>query len=160
MRKKYSVVFSVFVSLVVCFSFVGCGGQGNEATESSQETTKQEQSTAQEYKDDIYADSAKYLSDYKVIEGNGYNVIVSNDLKGDFSELRFCALYTMKKAYKELKTRDMGVFGYFEDGVETAFYYDGSYGDNTIYVYENWESPKGGQWVLSPDDWKYIEGED
>lgn len=128
-----------------------------EAT-TTQATTIKPTTQKKKTNDDRYADSAEHLSDFKVIDGGGFSAIVDDDLKGDFTELRNCALYTMKKAYKKLETEDMGVFGYFEGGAEPAFTYDSEFGDNQIYIYEDWASPKGFQWVLSPDDWKYIKG--
>lgn len=172
-KKAFALMVCVVVFISICIAFAGCGDSSEtEITETTQEETTQVEATQVETtevqtteqtkkpkKKDKYADYKRYLSDFEEIEGNGYTAIVSDSVKGDFTEIRNCALYTMKKAYKKLGTEDMGVFGYFEGGVETAFMYDSNYGDNQIYIYEDYTSPTGWQWVLSPDDWKYIKGD-
>ena len=150
----------IVMCLTMSLLLAGCGGDSSDTestTEAIEETTTEETTTAEER----YDSYAKYLSDFKEIDGGGYNATVSDELSGDcdFTELKNCALYTMKKAYAILQTRDMGVFGYYPDGISPAFGYDGSYGVNQVNIYrEDWTSPEGWQWELSPEDWEYIEG--
>lgn len=172
-RTSLSLLLCVVVFVGMCVFLTGCGESSEtENAETSQEITTQEETTTAQTqtqetvptetkkpkKKDQYADSAKYLSDFHKIEGGGFNVTVSNKLKGDFTGLRKAALYTMKKAHKKYGTMsDKQICGMFKDG-ENAFFWDDSWGDNQIYIYEDWVSPDGWQWVLSSDDWKYIEG--
>ena len=172
--RKLPILLWVVLCVGVCFSFVGCGDspeadvtESTQAESSIEETTQMETTQTQAVetkkpkKKDKYAECKKYLSDFKTVDGGGYSVIVSDELDGDddFTELKNCALYTMKKAYAKYKTSDMGVFGYYENGIDPAFGYDGAYGDQNIYIYRSdLTSPEGWQWALSPDDWKYIKG--
>lgn len=175
-RTTLSLLLCVVVFVGVCVFLTGCGESSDtENAETSQEITTQEETTTAQTqtqetvptetkkpkKKDKYAEYKQYLSNFETVDGGGYSVIVSDELNGDddFIEVKNCALYTMKKAYKKYKTSDMGVFGYYENGIDPAFSYDGAYGDETIYIYrEDLTSPTGWQWALSPDDWKYIKG--
>lgn len=164
--KKSALHFVYIVMIFATIFLFGCGGSDDvdveeettaeieleeETTIATQETTQPETTEA-----DRYADSLQYLSGFEIVEGGGYQATVSDDIKGDFTEIRNCALYTMKKAYTELQTTQMAVFGYFEDGMEPAFWYESELGDNQIYIYDEGVSPKGWQWVLEPYDWEYI----
>jgi len=107
---------------------------------------------------DEYAKYAKYLSNFKTIEGDGYQVDVDSSIKEDFTSLKNCALYTMKKAYAEYGTMQIGVFGNFDGNLaDPAFSFDGVYSDE-INIFKDYASPSGWQWVLMPDDIDYIQG--
>ena len=106
-----------------------------------------------------YDAASKYLSNYRTTEGNGYVANVDSSIKGNFTELRNCAMYLARKGYEQFGTMDMGIFGYFDgDTSYMAFGFDGA-SDTEITIFEEpYDSPKGWQWVLVPSDIEYIKG--
>ena len=173
MMKK---IISLLLAMTLCFSMgvflSGCGSSEEPAEPEQEEvveepvTEEPEEVVEEEVQEepeesapaDRYEEYAQYLSDFKVLDGNGYQVTVDSSIKGDFNALKNCALYTMKKAYEELGTTDMGVFGYFDD-YEQAFAYDSNWG-GTVAMYKDNESPKSWKWEMMSSDYKYIYGDE